>query len=511
MRKDTSKLIDLDALFANAESKQLKETLKESAMAGNVPPEVAARIDLVNKFNFTTHEVDKMTSDEALEEYNKRSSLKESIDIDSILMEWSYRCDKGYPDFNNKHDMIKLQEILDEMGVASPFKRITEAPESSDSKVSAFPATLVAKLKKAGKLEKFKQYLNLFPGGDAIEKVSQGVARICTNKSDEDALVSLFKSTKKLDSILKIDLQTGIYNKLYNVRPSGTGPGEILISWYVEDAMFQGGNVSYDIDYKGQHWEVKSLISASGGNTPAAIDPAKYGVISKYKFATDFKAFFETIINPYYDNKLRDAIVSLSDNASVISKLTEISDLIEQLPVKTPQSGVAFSDSIDEMGAAMFNKFYTIIKQIHSKLPKSVQDAAKASRIAVKSSTTDAQYWIDPDDVNDITKNAGKDKEISIKVGTKINDENKDAKIWLARLMSNKFIKDPEGSFIDELRKIRDGFGAGKEGMIYLTVGKFHITNSMDDFFTSHITRGHFRFSLKDQKNYLAYEYAQKQ
>ncbi len=279
MRKDTSKLIDLDALFANAESKQLKETLKESAMAGNVPPEVAARIDLVNKFNFTTHEVDRMTSDEALEEYNKRSSLKESIDIDSILMEWSYRCDKGYPDFNNKHDMIKLQEILDEMGVASPFKRITEAPESSDSKVSAFPATLVAKLKKAGKLEKFKQYLNLFPGGDAIEKVSQGVARICTNKSDEDALVSLFKSTKKLDSILKIDLQTGIYNKLYNVRPSGTGPGEILISWYVEDAMFQGGNVSYDIDYKGQHWEVKSLISASGGNTPAAIDPAKYGGI----------------------------------------------------------------------------------------------------------------------------------------------------------------------------------------------------------------------------------------
>lgn len=482
MKKDTSKIVDLDSLFkkASVESTPEKEIITEA----------------------------------------KTTSVSKPMpDIEAIVTEWSYRCDKGYPDMKNKSDVIKLQEILDEMGIELPFKRMTEAPkvskkkttDTSNSNVDAFPTTLVTKLKAAGKLEKFKQYLELFPGGDAIEKVSQGIARICTNKSDEDALVALFKSTKKLNDILKIDLATGIYNKLYNVRPSGTGPGEILISWYVEGAMFQGGNVSYDIDFNGQHWEVKSLISASGGSTPAAIDPAKYGVISKYKFSTEFKSFFETIIDPYYDNKLRDAVVSLSDNSSVVSKLTEIVDLIEQLPRKTPQSGVAFSNSIDEMGAAMFNTFYTIIGDIHNKLPKSVKDAAKASRIAVKSSTTDAQYWIDPEDVNDITKNAGKDKEITIKVGTKINDENKDAKIWLARLMNNKFIKDPESSFVGELRKLRDGFGEGKEGMIYLTVGKFHITKSMDDFFTSHITRGHFRFSLKNQKSYLKYKYAQEQ
>ena len=47
-------------------------------------------------------------------------------DFDAIVTEWSYRCDKGYPDMKSKSDMIKLQEILNEMGVKSPFKQIEE-------------------------------------------------------------------------------------------------------------------------------------------------------------------------------------------------------------------------------------------------------------------------------------------------------------------------------------------------------------------------------------------------
>ena len=47
--------------------------------------------------------------------------------------------------------------------------------------------------------------------------------------------------------------------------------------------------------------------------------------------------------------------------------------------------------------------------------------------------------------------------------------------------------------------------------MIYLTPGKFNITNSMDDFFTSHITRGVYRFSLKNMSRYTTFNYAQEQ
>jgi hypothetical protein len=76
--------------------------------------------------------------------------------------------------------------------------------------------------------------------------------------------------------------------------------------------------------------------------------------------------------------------------------------------------------------------------------------------------------------------------------------------------MSNQFIKDPK-YFVNSLRSIRDGFSEGKKGMIYLTPGKFNITNSMDDFFTSHITRGVYRFSLKNMNRYTTLNYAQEQ
>ncbi len=48
--------------------------------------------------------------------------------LDAILQEWAWRCDKGYPDFNNLSDRFKLQEVLDEMKVDLPFERMLEAP-----------------------------------------------------------------------------------------------------------------------------------------------------------------------------------------------------------------------------------------------------------------------------------------------------------------------------------------------------------------------------------------------
>lgn len=89
MKKDTSKLIDLDSILnPKVEETKQPEIISESVTVQPValPP----------------------------------------VEIDAILSEWAWRCDKGYPDYNNKSDMIKLQEVLDEIGIALPFKRITE-------------------------------------------------------------------------------------------------------------------------------------------------------------------------------------------------------------------------------------------------------------------------------------------------------------------------------------------------------------------------------------------------
>ena len=55
--------------------------------------------------------------------------------FDAILMEWSWRCEKGYPDFNNKKDIAVLKEVLNEMNLSVPNSIIIEAPgkKSEDS------------------------------------------------------------------------------------------------------------------------------------------------------------------------------------------------------------------------------------------------------------------------------------------------------------------------------------------------------------------------------------------
>ena len=76
-------------------------------------------------------------------------------DFDAIVTEWSYRCDKGYPDMKSKSDMIKLQEILNEMGVKSPFKQIQLTEKDKPKKKAT-----VASKPSAAYIKEFKQLID---------------------------------------------------------------------------------------------------------------------------------------------------------------------------------------------------------------------------------------------------------------------------------------------------------------------------------------------------------------
>jgi hypothetical protein len=501
--------------------------LNELLVDNAVPEEVAARIDLVNIYGEDQAVVDNMTTDMVLLEYNTKRDERNTvvdttytnIDLDTILNEWAWRCDKGYPDFNNISDRIRLQEVLDEMGIKLPFDRLDERPADADkvaqqqlakssAEVAKYPKTLLAELQKYDKLGKFQNFINTLPGGMVPSVVLEGITKICTNKTNAVELVKVFKANKQLTALTKINPDTGIYKLLYNIQPKGTGPGEILIAWCIDGTTVQGGNVSYDIDYNGQHWEVKSLIDPNS-NTPYSIDPAKYGEMPNFKFTRKFQAFWEDILVPYYENKLRDDVVTITDNKTVQAKLIQLLDILETIPTTTVDGSTPL-EYAGEIRPTIFNQFYNAITKMNGLLPTSVKDTATSSRIAVKSSSVDSQYWIDPDDAKDIINKAGKDTEVTIKVGSKITDESKSAKIWLSKLMNNEFIKSPK-AFVDGLKAIRDGFSVGKDGIIYLTKGKFNLSDGMQDFITSHISRRKYRFSLKDLKGYKNYEYQKQQ
>lgn len=79
--------------------------------------------------------------------------------IDKLILEWSWRCEKGYPDINNPADKKVLDKLLAEYGV-SPGKFITEQEdEKSDIKVEDIISLLKAKdteLNDSQKLKIFK-------------------------------------------------------------------------------------------------------------------------------------------------------------------------------------------------------------------------------------------------------------------------------------------------------------------------------------------------------------------
>ena len=80
----------------------------------------------INLDNLLQDNKDLVNKEIIIETKTTSTSKEPKLDFDAIVTEWSYRCDKGYPDMKSKSDMIKLQEILSEMGIKSPFKRITE-------------------------------------------------------------------------------------------------------------------------------------------------------------------------------------------------------------------------------------------------------------------------------------------------------------------------------------------------------------------------------------------------
>ena len=49
--------------------------------------------------------------------------------IGKLITEWSWRCEKGYPDVNNPSDMAELEILLEELGINRNFRNISEDEE----------------------------------------------------------------------------------------------------------------------------------------------------------------------------------------------------------------------------------------------------------------------------------------------------------------------------------------------------------------------------------------------
>lgn len=121
------------------------------------------------------------------------------------------------------------------------------------------------------------------------------------------------------------------------------------------------------------------------------------------------------------------------------------------------------------------------------------------SRIAVKgSSNANATYWISPEDADAIVKASDTEAPVSIKIGTLVSDETKEAKIVLEDLFNHPFVTKPE-TFTDGLYEIKKTFLGDKAGLIYFFNKETIVSSDMAEFATTESTMDGYRFGLKSK------------
>jgi len=417
-----------------------------------------------------------------------------SVDIDAILTEWAWRCEKGYPNYNDKNDMIKLQEVLDEMGVALPFDRLKEAgPKKSATSVANSSNILITAKKFVKHLPEAKHdMLVKFIDDIPYNQLKVSVAALLNSLSEADAkkYATAFKS---LPSVEKLEGKRYLdFKPLWDLNvEKAMGRGELYIAFMVKNAVTQGSSESFDIGVGSKHYEVKSLDAGEDGNI-GSIRPGAEGKASRHPYFTTPLMTLASTIFAMKDPEIQASVLTLGNTA----KLQSILDIVNKTSVIRPKSGNPIMETPGDVPISVMGGLYNCVVELKKYRPNALGKEVTTSRIKVKSATKDATYWITADDVDDIAKAAGKNKEASIKVGTQVTDETKDAKVLLTDLLNHPFVKNP-ALFTDGLSKVKKSFFGDKAGLVYFLRGMAYVSPNMSEFATTESSQDGYKFDLK--------------
>jgi hypothetical protein len=431
------------------------------------------------------------------------------VDIDKILLEWSWRCEKGYPDLKTAKDLAVLKQVLKEMNLPNPFTVLAEAdaidnPDVDDSlEASEFYKNLTKAQKKLLPL-----FINDIPLGQLVNSVTNLLLGL--KGAEAKKYAKAFKSIDTIDA-LATDPATKKYTDwrpLWDLNvEKAMGRGELYIAFMVKDAVTQGSSKSFDIGVGSSEYEVKSLDSYNdkGEQKVGIIRPGAEGKASRHPYFTKPLMDLAGSIFALKDDELQTSILTLGTQ----DELRKVLQIVNDTAVVRPDSGAPITDTPGDVTRSVMAGLYKACIELNKFNPDQLLNKdVTTSRITIKSNTKQATYWVTSDDVDDIANAAGKDKEASIKVGSLVTDETKDAKILLTNLFQNEFVQDPN-KFTDGLSRIKKGFFGEKAGLIYFLKGEVKVSTNMSDFATIDSSQDGYKFDLKSK--YIKYPHVQNQ
>lgn len=347
------------------------------------------------------------------------------VNIDDVLMEWSYRLADGIPDLQDPTKLSVLYDILTENNI--DMGRLMEAP----AKFEKYLAEVLPKKLSASELNTVQVLFKKNP--KAFEKLP-----VRDVKDFTDWMNSIRKSSQE------------IYNSLHGLgRSTNTGNGEIAGVVAIAGATKVAGNPDWDLDIDGQKWEVKESVKPS--------DPIRAGGTyrkSVEEFTSSLRSLNSLVTNP--------------ETADIISKVDPdfVSEWIKSL---TPKQG----GDIDftSIGQDKFNKLKELARKFTALMDKI--NAKRAAAMNTFQISNKKSFAVDAKDVSTIKKTkTGASVPISVDV---VPADSMLDKLYRISVQFENIARNPLFSSVDELqRQIKlDFIGKYTGGIIYIKAGEY--------------------------------------
>lgn len=256
------------------------------------------------------------------------------MNIDLILTEWCFRLPKGYPTCSKDYEV--LYQVLLESAKITPeeARRIVERAQGLQTKVitesieidSIQNRTLIDAVNEAGKIEQFRDFLNLLPT-EADALTLKYLNKLTYEKAVEFSNLLYSQSDIDEQTINQVNYKTGVGAELFNLEPKGMGKGEIFLAATFQGAQAQGGGQSFDLLSNRRKYEVKDYRIGKS----KSIRLGTKGSVTRFKFwdeiVTTLKRIDQlrgTMENPkfdfhkYFHQELLDAVAYLDKRREFI-------------------------------------------------------------------------------------------------------------------------------------------------------------------------------------------------
>lgn len=195
--------------------------------------------------------------------------------IDKLILEWSWRCEKGYPDLNNPKDIKILEELF----------KINVREQQLSEKAKGEEDALYALDQKTSE-EEDRKYVEKVLGNVRVEDIEQ-----ITNNP-------LFRTATSIEDFDKRKKEFfNAFQSLYNIKGEKGGRGELIALVSIKGAKLGGGNKK-DITVNNQVMEVKEL---SKEIESGEFSTATSGNVIGSKFIKNFETF-QRYLKPFEDD-----------------------------------------------------------------------------------------------------------------------------------------------------------------------------------------------------------------